>query len=144
MKELYKTLYKPNHPNSNTQGRIREHVYVASQALGKAIPKGTHIHHVNYDKMDNRNENLVICSSKYHTLIHARTDAYNATGDANKMKCAYCKQYDSPSNMYVRKNAYQAWHRDCANDYKGVENPQTGPYRHLKTRSSAYAASEKN
>lgn len=130
--ERYKTIYRPTHPNSNTQGRIREHVYIASLAMGKPIPQGAHVHHVNNISTDNRNENLVVCSSAYHKLIHQRTDAYNATGDASKMKCAYCKQYDDPKNMYVRKHAYQAWHRECHTKRRRVENPKTGPYKYGK------------
>lgn len=130
MKELYVKLHLPDHPNSNTQGKVREHVYKASLAMGKKVPKGVHVHHVDNNPQNNSNNNLVVCSSAYHRLIHARTDAYDATGDANKMKCVYCKQYDDPSNMYVRPTQYQAWHRKCSNLYKRVPNPQTGPYKH--------------
>ena len=126
----YKQIFLPNHPNANTQGRVYEHVYVASNALGKPIPNGVHVHHVDNNSRNNVNSNLVICSASYHRLIHARTAAYDATGDANKMKCVYCKNYDSPENMYVRKEQYQAWHRDCSNLYKRVKNPKTGPYKY--------------
>lgn len=111
--ERYLTLYKPQHPNSNSQGRIREHVYKASLALGKPIPKGIQVHHIDNVSKNNVNSNLLICTASYHKLIHARTDAYNLSGDANNMKCAYCGEYDSPSNMYKRPNQYQAWHLSC-------------------------------
>ena len=131
-KELYVVLHKPEHPNSNTQGKVREHVYKASRALGKPLPKGSHVHHVDNNPKNNINSNLVICSGGYHRLIHARTTALDLTGDANKMKCVYCKTYDDPENMYVRTNQYQAWHRECSNKYKRVSNPLTGPYRYAR------------
>lgn len=131
--EKYITLYKPTHPNSNSQGRIREHVYKASIALGKQIPKGVHIHHVDNNPKNNLNVNLVICSSAYHKLIHARTKALELTGDANKMKCAYCGEYDLPINMFVRKNQYQAWHRECVNKTRRTKNPKTGPYKYASS-----------
>lgn len=130
---VYKQVYAKTHPNANTQGRVYEHVYVASQALGKKIPSGVHVHHVNRDPKDNRNSNLVICTGSYHRLIHARSDAYDATGDANKMKCAYCKEYDDPENMYVRPHQYQAWHTECRSKSRRVTNPKTGPYKYGKT-----------
>ena len=53
-----------------------EHVAVAERALGKPLPLGAEIHHVNEDKSDNRPENLVICpNAKYHALLHMRMRA---------------------------------------------------------------------
>lgn len=61
-----------------------DHVRIAEKALGKPLPEGAVVHHVNEIKTDNRNENLVICPDRaYHNLIHARTDAYKATGNPN-------------------------------------------------------------
>lgn len=125
---MYKQIYL-EHPNANTQGRVYEHVYIASLALGKPIPKGVHIHHVDCNPRNNENTNLVICSSAYHRLLHARTDAYDITGDANKMKCAYCGKYDNPINMYTRPTSYQAWHLECRSKKRRVKNPKTGPYK---------------
>ena len=130
MKEPYVVLHIPTHQNSNTQGKIREHVYKASTAMGKPVPKGVHVHHVDNNPKNNVNTNLVVCSSSYHRLIHARTYAYNATGDASKMKCAYCGEYDDPINMYVRPVAYQAWHLQCRQRKRRVVDPQTGPYKY--------------
>jgi hypothetical protein len=55
----YKTISIKGHPNAmDERGRIREHVYVMSQHLGRPMRKGEVVHHKNGDKLDNRLENL--------------------------------------------------------------------------------------
>lgn len=52
---------------------IGEHVHVAEQALGKKLPKGAEVHHVNGIKWDNCPTNLVVCPDQaYHKLLHKR------------------------------------------------------------------------
>ncbi len=127
--EPYVRIHLPSHPNSNSQGKIREHVLKASLALGKPVPKNVHVHHVDGNPKNNSNSNLVICSPQYHRLLHARTRAYEDTGNANLMKCAYCHNYDEPKNMYVRPIQYQAWHLECRAKSRRVSSPKTGPYK---------------
>lgn len=61
--------------------RTYEHIVVAERALGRRLPKGAIVHHVNLDTHDNRPSNLVICPSEaYHRLLHKRMrDAWVGT-----------------------------------------------------------------
>lgn len=94
-----------------------EHVQIVERVLGRSLPKGAEIHHVNEKRNDNRNCNLVVCpSSAYHRLLHQRTRAYNACGHANWLKCKICKQYSAPDQIITRKDAGN-FHRDCFNRY---------------------------
>lgn len=55
----YKTITKRGHPNQmDNKGRIREHVYVMAEYLGRPLFKGESVHHKNGDRLDNRIENL--------------------------------------------------------------------------------------
>lgn len=75
--------------------------------LGVTLINDNLIHHRDRDPTNNKNENLIVCENKgYHRLIHAREDAYRATGDVNSRKCKVCKEWDSPSNM-KRKARYR-------------------------------------
>jgi hypothetical protein len=51
---------------------VMEHVLLAEQALGRKLPPGAVVHHMNEDPADNLTPlNLVICPDQaYHLLIH--------------------------------------------------------------------------
>ena len=60
--------------SANGRKGMRLHVLIAERALGKPLPPGSVVHHLNGIKSDNRNENLVICPNEaYHRFLHKRT-----------------------------------------------------------------------
>ena len=95
------------------------HILVAEKALGKPLPKGAQVHHMDRNPSNNDPRNLVICpSDSYHSLIHQRMRALEACGNANYLKCRFCKQYDDPKNMYVTKTGRTGTHRACTRLYQ--------------------------
>jgi hypothetical protein len=95
---VYKHIVVHEHPNAGNRGRISEHRYIAANALGSPLPEGAVVHHHGGGKCGKGQ--LVICQDDaYHKLLHMRQRAYEATGDATKRKCRYCKQWDDVSNM---------------------------------------------
>lgn len=95
------------------------HVRVVEAAIGKCLPKGAEVHHVNEITSDNRPENLVVCPNRqYHMILHARQRALDASGHANWRKCSYCKEYDDPKNMTGLASRGQLlnrfYHKQCA------------------------------
>lgn len=99
---------------------VREHVDIAERVLGKPLPDGACVHHINEDQHDNRNENLIICQDNaYHKLIHKRMEALKKCGNPNWKKCDYCGEHDDPSNMYVyHGSGTKARHTECANKWR--------------------------
>ena len=97
-----------------------DHVRIAESAIGKPLPNGAVVHHVDGSRDNNRNDNLVICPSRaYHNLLHARMSAMAETGDPSKRKCRHCHEYDSLENL---RSCYAGtttayWHNSCSNAY---------------------------
>lgn len=113
----YVMARKPEHPRA-ISSRVLEHLLIAEKALGYSLPLRVQIHHVNEVRSDNRNSNLVICENQaYHQLLHRRTRAFHACGNAEWLKCQYCKQYDDPAHLYVYPHGRSGNHRACIRAY---------------------------
>jgi hypothetical protein len=93
---------------------VYEHILVAERALGKPLPKGAQVHHVNERRNDNRNKNLVICQdTAYHRLLHLRMRALRGCGKPNFRRCGLCRKFDDPAQL-LRGEV----HRYCWAKYK--------------------------
>lgn len=104
------------------RGRRRIHIVIAEAALGKPLPIGVHVHHVDENKWNNTNKNLVICQdAKYHQLLHARARVLRAGGNPNLQRiCCHCKQLWTPKHS-SRKNQCPLCCRVRARHYRGHE-----------------------
>jgi len=50
-----------------------EHIHKAELALGRKLPEGAQVHHLDNIPWNNENSNLVICPDReYHALLHKR------------------------------------------------------------------------
>jgi hypothetical protein len=99
----------------NLKGRFEwEHRIIAEKALGKKLPDSAVVHHWSEFYGMRGNSCLVVCENQaYHLFLHQRQRAFEACGRAYWLRCPYCKRYDDPGNLYVRKNQSQGWHLTC-------------------------------
>ncbi|HEY5576234.1 MAG TPA: HNH endonuclease [Clostridiaceae bacterium] len=68
----YIAVYFPDHPRSNVDGYIMEHILVMSCVLGIHINRDEVVHHINGKRDDNRIENLKLMSFKDHAAYHMK------------------------------------------------------------------------
>lgn len=87
------------------------HRALAEKALGRKLTTDEVVHHINEDPLDNRPENLLICTRAYHKLLHTRMRAQEACGNPEYRKCLYCDMYDAPENMTLVRWSYR--HKAC-------------------------------
>lgn len=104
---------------SKEKGATLEHILVAEKALGRKLKQTEGVHHVDGDRTNNCNNNLLIFpNAEYHHLIHQRTRASDSCGDPNKRKCTLCGKWDSVENLYIPKNHNRvAVHKKCKSEY---------------------------
>ena len=67
----YPVVKYPTHPRaSKWTGYVLEHILIWEQVHNKSVPEGSHIHHINGIKTDNRPSNLVCLTSSKHVKEH--------------------------------------------------------------------------
>lgn len=114
----YVSVSAPSHPKAHS-GRVSEHVLVAEAALGRWLPAGAEVHHVDGNPSNNAPSNLVICQdAAYHLLLHKRMRALAACGHADWRPCCRCGAYDAPSRMSSSGKVRQWYHLECVRRYK--------------------------
>ena len=113
----------PNHPRADREGFFAEHVLIAEQILGKQLPLGIEVHHVNGDLNNNHRTNLVVCENHaFHMLLHSRrnrmnryiseTDRYDWQ---DKRLCSICGEWKQEQYFYGKESRCkpcdnQRWH----------------------------------
>lgn len=138
----YLHTYQLGHPRTCYSGSVPVHVLVAEKALGKFLDSKHPVHHINGDRTDNRNQNLVICESPgYHYLLHYRQRILKLGGDPDIQGwCGHCKQLRPLAFFYKLANGKKVGPcMDCSHikimKYERKSRPvSSAGYQHNRAR----------
>jgi hypothetical protein len=71
LKSGYWTVYCPEHPRAMNTRRVYEHILVAEKKYKRFIKKGEPIHHIDFDRQNNKPSNLYLCKNhQEHQTLH--------------------------------------------------------------------------
>lgn len=96
-KKGYKSVYCPNHPRSDKSGRVFEHIVVWEKGHNSSVPDGCVIHHINFDKTDNRLANLLLLTTNEHTCLHNSMRVHSEETKA-RIRAKAVTRYVDPKN----------------------------------------------
>jgi hypothetical protein len=103
--------------------------------LGRRLKHPELVHHVDGNVKNNDPSNLVVCpDQRYHKLIHQRTDAMNACGNPNWLKCEYCKKY-GPASEVITVGRYNHRHRECHNAVRRAQRKALAENKDSRVRN---------
>ena len=80
----YIAIWNPSHPRTNNVGYVKEHILVMEKKLKRQIEKEEHIHHIDFDRMNNNPKNLWLCDINKHRK--AELSLYNLVKDLIEKK----------------------------------------------------------
>jgi len=109
----YKFLYKPEHPNCNSEGFILEHRWIMSEFLGRPLLKDEDVHHINGDKRDNRIENLELMSKSEHAILTNLGNQNSRKHNGNNTICSLC----GSDKTYIKKDGISQWYINKEGNY---------------------------
>jgi hypothetical protein len=110
-----KVNYHPRMVVYSNGNYFLEHILKAEKALGRYLKEDEVVHHLDGNKRNNKNSNLVITDNITHSLLHFRLRAYKACGNPNYRQCRFCKKWDEVKNIYHTGRFY---HNECQARYR--------------------------
>ena len=70
----YKEIYVGENYPYRKQRWVREHIVIMEKHIGKKIPNGMVVHHIDGSKTNNDIDNLLLCTKEEHNNCHAKIE----------------------------------------------------------------------
>lgn len=119
------------------------HRWIVERVLGRKLKSTEIVHHINYNKLDNRRQNLLVCPNQaYHKLIHARTDMINSNINPNIYHfCSSCRAVKLKELFPKNRSEWNGVNhncRDCSNAKRREKQYSKGKFNWLARLRQQY------
>ena len=120
----YAMLLAPSHPSARSRRYVYEHVIVAERAVGRFLPSGAVVHHVNGVKDDNRTSNLAVLQNhSEHMTLHTRLKVLRAGGDPwTQLVCIQCRKPKDKAEFPRLASRISSSCKECRRAYSRARN----------------------
>lgn len=100
----YNFVITPDHPyaiNNNAQKCVLEHRYLMERHLGRFLTPDEEVHHLNFNRTDNRLDNLLLIDGNKHSALHKYLEHhYVLTKRDAPVKRTYGSRYGPTLNNF--------------------------------------------
>ena len=70
-------VHKSNGYLVRTKDKKKIHRSIVSRVIGRKLKRSEVVHHIDGDRSNNKNNNLLLCTNSYHAFLHRRMDILN-------------------------------------------------------------------
>lgn len=101
------------------------HRIIAEKATGCVLPLSVEVHHLDGDKANNDNTNLVVCQDrKYHQLLHRRQEILEGGFDPwTHHKCTDCSSF-LPIEQFSKNRTRASGYNNCCKACESIRQKQ--------------------
>lgn len=94
---------------------VKVHRILIEKLLNIVLPKTVDIHHIDGNRSNNSNNNLVVCQNRsYHKLLHQRQEVLDAGfNPTTHHKCTDCNSYKKFSEFSLNKTRTSGYNNLC-------------------------------
>lgn len=102
-------------PGYGTGTRKLAHILVVEKVLGKLLPLGAIVHHVDENGRNNTHDNLSVFPNRaYHKVIHSRLKVLRSGGNPSTEKiCCRCKYLKLKEEFYRSVSEWDGFAYRC-------------------------------
>lgn len=107
----------PEHPKATKNGYVLYHRVAAENMIGRLLKDNKVVHHINHNKFDNREENLMVLTKEEHAKLHKLEDGRKWA----KLRCPICgKIFNMPYNQTtMQKHPHDLTKVQCCSRHCG-------------------------
>jgi hypothetical protein len=97
----YVAVKRPDHPRKMQDDLVYEHILIAEKMLGRELIDDEQIHHLDFNRQNNKKSNILVLKKGMHTKLHNWIDRMNlqtiiesaSDGEYHVEQCLNCNEY---------------------------------------------------